>query len=111
MNMDKTINVTENDKKVDSVWTKKRKSLDDRIGTIGLLILGVISTPFVGGFLFPIFFICGITGMFRLIGKKRKELSDKQKVFGWILAVIFILGTFFFKYLNWVSTGTYTYGN
>lgn len=88
--------ITEEKKNVDkneNVWTKKRKSVDDRLGTIGLLILGVISIPFGDGAFYIIFLVAGIVGITRLFGKKAEELSPKKKTIAWILAVIYVIGT------------------
>ncbi len=81
------------EKKVDNVWTKKRTSLDDRLGTIGLLILGVISVPLIGGVFYIIFLVSGIVGVSRLFGKKAEELSKQKRTVAWILAVVYIVGT------------------
>ena len=89
---------------------EKRKTLDDRLGTIGLLIAGVIGIPFRESFLYPILFICGVTGVVRLIGKKRKELSDTQKIVGWVLVAMFIAGSLYFQYLHDMNQGLITYG-
>ena len=69
---------------------KKRKTLDEYLGTTGILIIAVIGTITRISIILPIAMACGLVGLYYLI-KKRKELSKKQKIIGWILFVVWLV--------------------
>lgn len=48
----------------------KRKTLDDYVGTAGLLILGFLGLFIRGGVMGSILAVCGLTGLYRVVTRK-----------------------------------------
>lgn len=70
----------------------KRKTLDDRLGIIGLSSIAVIGSLFTGGILKPIAYVCGLSAIYYLI-KRRKDptISKNTKIIGWVLIIIWLI--------------------
>jgi len=66
----------------------KRKTLDERIGIIGMATIAVI-----GMFIFPpIANICGLSAIYYLLkGRKDNNIPKKVKVIGWILVSVWLV--------------------
>jgi len=66
----------------------KRKTLDERLG-----ILGIASVAVIGMFIFqPVANVCGLTAIFLLI-KRRNDTTvlKRTKIIGWVLVAVWFL--------------------
>lgn len=70
---------------------KKRKTLDEYLGIIGLGVIAVFGSLF-GGLIKPLAFACGLSAAYYLI-KRRKDptLTKKTKIIGWILISVWLI--------------------
>lgn len=76
--------------KIETVVTKKRRTLDSILGINGLLTIAIIGSLFKDGIILPIASVCGLSSIYYLI-KKRKELDKKQKYIGWGLVILWLV--------------------
>ncbi|NCN51240.1 MAG: hypothetical protein COZ34_02410 [Candidatus Pacebacteria bacterium CG_4_10_14_3_um_filter_34_15] len=65
----------------------KRKTLDERLG-----IVGIASVAVIGMFIFqPIANVCGLTAVYLLVKRRNdKTVPKRTKVFGWVLVIVWL---------------------
>ena len=70
---------------------RKRKTIDEYLGTTGLGLIAVFGSLF-GGIIRPIAYVCGLSAIYYLIKRRKDEgLHKSTKIFGWVLVVLWLI--------------------